>query len=128
MLRRLARTKKLNNKKLRVLLVPAVEHLDLENVFLTPNILKIIYHQCQQLKSLSLRNCSYIITDNVLTQLCKVVFLYILDTVQVISKLQSSLKQKCLSKPTVVNILCYFYNQAVSPYLGVKYFIRNICF
>ena len=72
MLNRLARQKKLNNASLKVLLVPALEHLNLEDVYLTQNTLRIVCVQCPHLKSLSLRNCGYIVTDNVLSQLSKV--------------------------------------------------------
>ena len=72
MLNRLARQKKLNNSALKILLVPALEHLNLEDVFLTQNTLRIVYTQCPQLKSISLRNCGYIMTDSVLNQLTKV--------------------------------------------------------
>ncbi|XP_076453105.1 uncharacterized protein LOC143288468 [Babylonia areolata] len=71
MLNRLARQKKLNNASLKVLLVPALEHLNLEDVYLTQNTLRIVYAQCPHLKSLSLRNCSYIVTDSLLNQLTK---------------------------------------------------------
>ncbi|KAL8559883.1 hypothetical protein ACOMHN_016929 [Nucella lapillus] len=71
MLNRIARQKKLNNAALKVLLVPALEHLNLEDVYLTQNTLRIVYTQCPHLKSLSLRNCSYIVTDSLLSQLTK---------------------------------------------------------
>ncbi|KAK7494009.1 hypothetical protein BaRGS_00014667 [Batillaria attramentaria] len=71
MLSRLKRQKKLSNRLLKVLLVPALEHLDLEDINLTQNTLRLIYQQCPHLKTLSLRNCSYIVTDNMLSQLTK---------------------------------------------------------
>lgn len=71
MLNRLKRQKKLNNRVLKVLLVPVLEHLDLEDVYLTQNTLRVVYEQCPQLKSISLRNCGYIVTDNMLNQLTK---------------------------------------------------------
>lgn len=76
MLKRLALQKKLNNASLKVLLVPALEHLNLEDVCLTQKTLHIVYSQCPHLKSLSLRNCGYIITDSVLSQLTKVSYAY----------------------------------------------------
>jgi hypothetical protein len=72
MLHRLAKSKSLNNAALKILLVPALEHLNLEDVFLTQNTLRMIYAQCPNIKSLSMRNCGYIVTDSVLSQLTKV--------------------------------------------------------
>ncbi|XP_046335128.2 uncharacterized protein LOC124117349 [Haliotis rufescens] len=71
MIHRLKRQKKLNNKALQTLLVPALEHVDLEGLYLTNNILKMVWTKCPHIKTLSLMNCGYIMTDNLMSQLVK---------------------------------------------------------
>ncbi|XP_046559923.1 uncharacterized protein LOC124268943 [Haliotis rubra] len=71
MIHRLKRQKKLNNKALQILLVPTLEHLDLEGLYLTNNILKMVWIKCPNIKTLSLKNCGYIMTDNLMSQLVK---------------------------------------------------------
>ena len=72
MIQRLKREKKLTNKALRVLLAPTVTRLDLEGVYLTNNTLRMVWTQCPHLQAVSLKDCGYIITDNVLANFTRV--------------------------------------------------------
>jgi len=72
MIHRLKRQKKLNNNTLRHLLVPALEHLDLDNTYVTEGTLKVIWSSCPHLRVLSLKDCGYLITDNIMEQMLKV--------------------------------------------------------
>lgn len=65
MIRQLKRKKKLNGRMLRQLLVPVLEHLDLNDVYLTQSVLKAVWTNCPNLKVLSLKDCGYIVTDNI---------------------------------------------------------------
>ncbi|XP_060587912.1 uncharacterized protein LOC132743408 [Ruditapes philippinarum] len=65
MISQLKRKKKLNVKVLRQLLVPVLEHLDLDSVYLTQTILKTMWTNCPNLRVLSLKDCGYIVTDSV---------------------------------------------------------------
>ncbi|KAL4224345.1 hypothetical protein ACF0H5_017800 [Mactra antiquata] len=71
MISQLKRRKKLNTQCLRTLLIPALEHLDLNEVYLTTNILKLVWSQCTKLRVLSLRDCGYIVTDSVVETLLR---------------------------------------------------------
>ncbi|GFS22052.1 F-box protein SKP2B-like [Elysia marginata] len=71
MLRRLKREKKLTTKALRVLLVPTITCLDLEGVYLTNSSVRLVWTQCPHLRAVSLKDCGYIITDNILAQFTK---------------------------------------------------------
>lgn len=64
--------KKLNSKTLRYLLSASMHHLNLEGCFLTNGALKAIWARCPALRSLSLKDCGYVVTDNVMQQLLKV--------------------------------------------------------
>ncbi|XP_045171987.2 uncharacterized protein LOC123534020 [Mercenaria mercenaria] len=65
MIAQLKKKKKLNVKALRQLLVPVLEHLDLNDVYLTQSILKTMWTNCPNLRVLSLKDCGYIVTDNI---------------------------------------------------------------
>ena len=69
---RLKRQKRLNNKALESLLGPYIETLDLNDTYLTEGSLKIIMRQCPNLKHLNLRECGYLITDQLVQMLAKV--------------------------------------------------------
>ncbi|KAK6190638.1 hypothetical protein SNE40_002460 [Patella caerulea] len=71
MIYRLKSQKKLNMKGLKVLLVPTLENLDFEGLYLTENIFKLMWNNCPNLKELSLKNCGYIVTDTILIQILK---------------------------------------------------------
>ena len=72
MIHRLKRQKKLNNTTLRQLLVPILEHLDLDGVYVTEGTIKVIWRSCPNLKVISLKDCGYVLTDNLMEQLLKV--------------------------------------------------------
>lgn len=73
MIFQLKRKKKLNTKNLKTLLVPVLEHLDLSSdVYVTQGILKAMWTNCPNLRVLNLKNCGYIITDNILETLFRV--------------------------------------------------------
>lgn len=73
MILQLKRKKKLNTKNLKTLLVPVLEHLDLSSdVYITQGILKAMWTNCPNLRVLNLKNCGYIITDNILEMLFRV--------------------------------------------------------
>lgn len=72
MIHRLKRQKKLNNSTLRQLLVPILEHLDLDGVYVTEGTIKLIWRSCPNLKVISLKDCGYVSTDNLMEQLLKV--------------------------------------------------------
>ena len=72
MIHKLRRKKRLNNKALRTLLGPVIEHLDLGSVFLTEGSMKIVTQKCPHLKVLILRDCGYVLTDHYLEWLIKV--------------------------------------------------------
>lgn len=71
MIHRLKRQKKLNNSTLRQLLVPILEHLDLDGVYVTEGTIKLIWRSCPNLKVISLKDCGYVTTDNLMEQLLK---------------------------------------------------------
>ncbi|ESO97921.1 hypothetical protein LOTGIDRAFT_153029, partial [Lottia gigantea] len=71
MIYRLKIRKKLTMKNLRILLVPTLEHMDLEGLYLTENIIKLLCKNCPYLKELNLKHCGYIITDTSLLQILK---------------------------------------------------------
>ncbi|KAL3857414.1 hypothetical protein ACJMK2_012088 [Sinanodonta woodiana] len=71
MIHRLKRKKKLNKRLLGQLLVPALEHLDLEGIILTESIFKLIWTQCPCLRVVSLKDCGYIVTDSLLEQIIR---------------------------------------------------------
>jgi len=71
MIRRLKRKKKLTSSALQTLLVPTITRLDMEDVYLTTKTLRFLWNNCPHLKAISLKNCGYLITDNILTHFCK---------------------------------------------------------
>ncbi|KAK3084234.1 hypothetical protein FSP39_010408 [Pinctada imbricata] len=71
MIHKLKRKKKLNNTALRQLLVPVLEHLDLEGMYVTQGTIKTVYQCCPQLRVLSLKDCGYIVTDTLMEQILK---------------------------------------------------------
>ena len=73
MIHKLKRKKKLNNTALRQLLVPALEHLDLDGMYVTEGTLKTIWRTCPNLRVLSLKDCGYVVTDSLMEQLLKVI-------------------------------------------------------
>ena len=72
MIRRLKLQKKLNRANLFALLVPTLEHVDLEGMYLTEAILKRVWMQCPHLRTLGLKDCGYLMTDNLMERLLKV--------------------------------------------------------
>ena len=60
----LKQKKKLNSTNFRQLLVPVIEHLDLENVYVTDGILKTMCNNCPNLRVLILKDCGYVVTDS----------------------------------------------------------------
>ena len=64
MINYLKRKKKLNSTNFRQLLVPVIEHLDLENVYVTDGILKTMCNNCPNLRVLILKDCGYVVTDS----------------------------------------------------------------
>ena len=68
----LKRKKKLNTTNLRQLLVPAIEHLDFDNVFLTERILKTMCNNCPNLRILILKDCGYVVTDSIVEMIFRV--------------------------------------------------------
>lgn len=71
MIHRLKRQRKLNNVTLRQLLVPILEHLDLDGVYVTEGTIKVIWRSCPNLKVISMKDCGYVLTDNLMEQLLK---------------------------------------------------------
>ena len=57
---------------LRQLLVPVLEHLDLDSVYLTQSVLKTMWTNCPNLRVLSLKDCGYIVTDSIIETLLRV--------------------------------------------------------
>ena len=72
MIHRLKREKNLSNTTLRQFLVPALQHLDLDGVYITEGTLKVIGTKCSNLTVLSLKDCGYVVTDTALDRLIKV--------------------------------------------------------
>ena len=72
----LKRKKKLNTTNLRQLLVPAIQHLDFDNVFLTGGILKTLCTNCPNLRVLILKDCGYVVTDSIVEMLFRVGILH----------------------------------------------------
>ncbi|XP_072043347.1 uncharacterized protein [Amphiura filiformis] len=68
---KLKRQKRLTNTALQGLLGPTIETLDLGWAYVTEGSLKIIMRQCPHLKELSLRECGYLMTDQLVQQLVK---------------------------------------------------------
>ena len=68
----LKRKKKLNSTNLRQLLVPAIEHLDFDSVYITDGILKTVCNNCPNLRVLILKDCGYVVTDSVVERLLRV--------------------------------------------------------
>ena len=68
----LKRKKKLNTTNLRQLLVPVIEHLDFDNVYVTDGILKTMCNKCPNLRVLILKDCGYVMTDSVVEMLFRV--------------------------------------------------------
>ncbi|CAH1801838.1 unnamed protein product [Owenia fusiformis] len=71
MIHKLKRQKKLNTKKLKSLLVPSIEHLNLDGVYLTEACLRMVPTGCPNLKVLSLKCCGYVATDHLMAQILK---------------------------------------------------------
>lgn len=65
----LKRKKKLNSSNLRQLLVPVIEHLDFDSVYITDGILKTVCNNCPNLRVLILKDCGYVVTDSVVEML-----------------------------------------------------------
>ena len=73
MIFQLKRKKKLNSKNFKTLLVPALEHLDVsQDVCLTQSMLNTMWSNCPNLRVLILKDCGYIVTDNVVEILFRV--------------------------------------------------------
>ena len=72
MIHRLRRQKKLTNKAFRVLLTPVIEHLDLGYVYLTEGTLKLVAQRCPHLRVINLRDCGYVVTDQMMEMMLKV--------------------------------------------------------
>ena len=68
----LKRKKKLNTPNLRQLLVPVVEHLDFDSVYITEGILKTVCNNCPNLRVLILKDCGYVVTDSIVEMLLRV--------------------------------------------------------
>ena len=68
----LKRKKKLNSSNLRQLLVPVIEHLDFDSVYITDGILKTVCNNCPNLRVLILKDCGYVVTDSVVEMLFRV--------------------------------------------------------
>lgn len=71
MIHRLKKKKKLNSSSFRQLLVPTLQHLNLDNVYLTESTLRSVWKSCPHLRHLSLKDCGYLMTDNLMEQLVK---------------------------------------------------------
>ncbi|XP_060079141.1 uncharacterized protein LOC132558572 [Ylistrum balloti] len=71
MIHRLKKKKKLNNAAFRQLLVPTLHHLNLDNIYLTEGTLRSVWKSCPHLRILSLKDCGYLMTDNLMEQLAK---------------------------------------------------------
>ena len=69
---KMRREKRLTNTALKGLLGPNIENLDLGWTYITEGSLKIVMRQCPNLKQLSLRECGYLMTDQLVQQLVKV--------------------------------------------------------
>ncbi len=72
MIHKLKRQKRLTNTALQGLLGPHIESLDLDGTYITEGSLKIIMRQCPNLKQLNLKECGYLMTDQLVQQLVKV--------------------------------------------------------
>lgn len=68
----LKRKKKLNSPNLKQLLVPVLEHLDFDNVYVTDSILKTVCNNCPYIRVLILKDCGYVVTDSVVEMLLRV--------------------------------------------------------
>eukprot|EP00795_Rhopilema_esculentum_P012097 gene12097-2697_t len=68
---RLKFKKKLTNAVLPNVIGRVMEEIDFNDVYVTEKTIKLVCKRCPELKSLSLKNCGYIITDNVLKWLLK---------------------------------------------------------
>ncbi|XP_070573013.1 F-box/LRR-repeat protein fbxl-1-like [Ptychodera flava] len=68
---KLKREKRLSNNTMRSALGNVLESLDLEGVYLTEKSLKIIAARCPNLKHLRLKDCGYLINDQIFSQLIK---------------------------------------------------------
>ncbi|XP_033748891.1 uncharacterized protein LOC117333618 [Pecten maximus] len=71
MIHRLKKKKKLNSTAFRQLLVPTLQHLNLDNIYLTEGTLRNVCKSCPHLRILSLKDCGYLMTDNLMEQLVK---------------------------------------------------------
>ncbi|XP_022096255.1 uncharacterized protein LOC110982265 isoform X2 [Acanthaster planci] len=69
--RRLKRSKRLNNTSLASVLSPDLEQLDLSDAYLTMGSLKMIMTHSPNLKILNLKFCGYLINDELLKRLMK---------------------------------------------------------
>lgn len=72
MIQKMKKQNKLNNTAMRQLLVPVLEHLDFSGIYITDSTLKILWRNCPNIRVLSLKDCGYLITDNLMEQLVKV--------------------------------------------------------
>ena len=81
MINYLKRKKKLNSTNFRQLLVPAIEHLDMENVYVTDGILKTMCKNCPNLRVLILKDCSYVVTDSIVEMIFRVGILDFLNKI-----------------------------------------------
>ncbi|XP_077980003.1 uncharacterized protein LOC144435285 [Glandiceps talaboti] len=68
---KLKRQKKLTNNAMKCALGTSLENLDLDGVYLTEKSLKIITARCPNLKFLNLKNCGYLLNDQIFTQMIK---------------------------------------------------------
>ena len=68
----LKRKKKLNTANLRQLLVPVIEHLDFDGVYITDGIIKTVCRNCPNLRMVILKDCGYVVTDSVVETLLRV--------------------------------------------------------
>ncbi|XP_048770038.2 uncharacterized protein LOC125676182 [Ostrea edulis] len=71
MIQKMKKQNKLNNTAMRQLLVPVLEHLDFSGIYITDSTLKILWRNCPNIRVLSLKDCGYLITDNLMEQLVK---------------------------------------------------------
>ncbi|XP_064612455.1 uncharacterized protein LOC135476381 [Liolophura sinensis] len=70
-LHRLKREKRLNSEVLRSVLTPALEHLDLEGIYLTEGVVRHICHTCSRLRVVSFKDCGYVLNDHLLEQIAR---------------------------------------------------------